>query len=302
MLSIVVCHRNQEFLNQFKQNVSNTIGIAYEIVIIDNITNKYNIFQAYNIGFIQCKYDIICYAHEDIIFHTNDWGEKVIEHFKNSNLGIIGVAGSHYLPKLPSAHWFTDISSIKLIQTNENEKHLRFSRYIENSDLSDQAVIIDGLWMCTTKLIMQKLRFDEETFDGFHCYDSDICLQIKKLHYDVKIVYDITIEHISSGSLDISWLKGIFNLYKKWNKYLPISTLQLSKSKKCNANYMNANIVIDQIQIHKFGFKNILKILMYFLRCTPPINKLNLLLLFRLLKKTLKSRLVMAKLYINKVY
>jgi hypothetical protein len=37
--------------------------------------------------------------HDDILFHTNNWGQKVLGHFQDDNTGIIGVAGCHYFPQ-----------------------------------------------------------------------------------------------------------------------------------------------------------------------------------------------------------
>lgn len=287
MISIVICHRSPTFLDQLKQNISNTIGVPYEMVIIDNTTNKYNIFQAYNLGIKQSKFDLICFAHEDIIFHTKDWGKKVINHLKNPKVGIIGVAGSHYVPKLPGAHWSSGIESGNIIHTIGGKTDFLRCRYIENHEPSMQAVIVDGLWLCVSKVVMNQVRFDDITFSGFHCYDSDICLQIKKLNYDVKIVFDIIIEHFSLGSRDSTWLKNIFYLYNKWEKELPVCSIELSKSEISQAHFSNAKELIEQIGINKFGLQNTIKIWFYYLRCNPPTTKMNLILGLRLFSEKL---------------
>jgi hypothetical protein len=282
MISIVVCHRNPAFLDQLEKSISETVGVPYEIVIIDNTTNKYNIFQAYNLGIKQSKYDIICFTHEDLIFHTADWGNKVIEHFKDPKVGIIGVAGAHYLPKLPGSHWSSGITSYNVVVTINGETHFNSWRYFESEESSISAVIVDGLWMCCAKSVFNQARFDDSTFSGFHCYDSDICLQIKKLNYDVRIVFDIVNEHFSLGKLDKVWLDNIFRFYNKWANELPIRSIKLTKSEISQAHYRNAKELFEQIRINKFGILSTIKTWFYYMRCNPPINKMNIVLLMKL--------------------
>ena len=50
MVSIVICNRSNRISPVLEKNISETIGIEYEVVCIDNSKNQYNIFQAYNIG------------------------------------------------------------------------------------------------------------------------------------------------------------------------------------------------------------------------------------------------------------
>jgi len=282
MISIVVCHRSKYFLNQLEQSIIKTIGVLYEIVVIDNTANKYNIFQAYNLGIEQSNYDVICFAHEDIVFHTNGWGKKVIEHFTNPKVGIIGIAGSHYVPKLPGSHWNPCVTSCNIIHTINGKTNLDLTRYTDNKELSMPAVMLDGVWLCASRKVMKQVRFDDVTFSGFHCYDSDICLQIKKIRYDVRIVFDIDIEHFSFGSKDKIWLKNIYYWFNKWKSELPISCIELSKSEISRANFLNAEELIEQIIINKFGVLNIIKTWSYYLRCNQPINKINLVYAFRL--------------------
>jgi hypothetical protein len=291
VVSIVVCHRNLDYLNQFKESVRKTIGVPYEIIIIDNTTNKYNIFQAYNLGFSQCRYDIICFSHEDIIFHTQNWGQKVIEHFNDPKTAIIGIAGSHFVPKLPGGHWSSQISSGKVIHTVEGKTRIESSNYTCTGESSVQAVIVDGLWMCIPRKFMDKLRFDEITFSGFHCYDTDLCLQAKKINLDVKIIFNIDIEHFSKGNRNTGWLENIFYLYEKWRTELPMSGIQLTKAEISHANFYAAQELIEQIRINRYGRNKILLIWKYYLALNIPTNRVNILLTFRLLNQKLYFRL-----------
>ena len=87
MISIIICSRTASISDELTQNIDQTIGLPYELVIIDNSENLYSIFSAYNEGVKRSKYEVLCFMHDDIIFKTNDWGINVMNRFKSSNLG-----------------------------------------------------------------------------------------------------------------------------------------------------------------------------------------------------------------------
>jgi len=285
MISIIICSRKSNIQDSLRENIAKTIGVEYELVIIDNSKNKYSIFSAYNEGVRRAKYPYLCFMHDDILIHTENWGKKVIVHFKNPKVGVIGVAGSHYLPKLPGSHWSSGISSRNVIHTVDRKTTIEFESYIPSVDSAVNGILLDGLWLCIPEIIMKKVFFDENSFTGFHCYDSDICLQIKMLNLKVNIIFDINIEHFSLGKRDDAWLRNIFILFNKWKKKLPIRTLKLSKRQISQANFSNAMELIDQIRINKFGLLFKVKIWILYLRCNPLTNKWNLIFLARLINE-----------------
>jgi glycosyltransferase involved in cell wall biosynthesis len=232
MISIVICHYNREYLNKFKKSVAEFIGVKYELVVIDNTINNFNIFEAYNHGYKKCIYDIICFSHEDILFHTHNWGKKVITHFNDPKVGIIGVVGSHYLPKIPGGHWSTGINSGHVLHTINGKQEFATWRYNDVNGQSLKAVLLDGLWLCISRDVMNQVSFDDSSFSGFHCYDSDICMQVHDLKRDALIVFDINIEHFSLGIRNEEWLKNIFLFYKKWKNKLPVNTIEISENKR----------------------------------------------------------------------
>jgi hypothetical protein len=293
MISIIICSRHTNISEELKVHIQATIGVEYELIVIDNSENKYSIFSAYNEGVRRAKYPYLCFMHEDILYHTYGWGKKVIEHFKNPKVGIIGVAGSHYLPKLPGSHWSTGITSYNILHSTEGKIHFDSWRLIDNEESSIKAVLVDGVWFCIPKTVMTQIRFDELTFNGFHAYDSDICLQIKQLNFEVRIVFDIKIEHFSLGKRDQEWLKAIFILFHKWKGELPICVAELSKYKISEANFWNAHELIEQIRINQFGKLNILKVWFYYIRLNPVINRRNLRYCKMLLKETFSTEVTL---------
>lgn len=286
MLSLIICSRQPDISLTLKENISDTIGTDYELVVVDNSDNKFSIFSAYNEGVRRAKYPYLCFMHEDILFQSKDWGKNVLEHLSISNTGIIGVAGSQYMPKMPGGHWSSGICSVNIIQSDGVKVVKHSYSYFNYIDSSINSVIIDGLWFCIPAELMRKVYFDEKTFKGFHCYDSDICMQIKKLNYDVKVIKDVLIEHFSNGCLDEEWLKNVFILCEKWGSFLPISSINTSSSSISHANYTNAKEVLELLKVYKFGIRYKLKLWQLYLISNPLINKRNWICFLVLIKKT----------------
>ena len=255
MISIIICSRTASISDELTQNIDQTIGIPYELVIIDNSENHYSIFSAYNEGVKRSKYEVLCFMHDDIIFKTKDWGISVMKRFKSSNLGAIGVAGSPYYAILPGAWW----SGGYICQSIYGEQELA---YQSKHDNALPVVVIDGLWFCVRKSLFSMIRFDDTTFNGFHYYDMDISLQIQQNGYKLLNVYDISIQH-SSGKLDTIWLSNALLLQKKWEKNLPIFSEKLPYFKEVTIEYA---VLEEYIRSMKKNGINSFKILSFIMQ------------------------------------
>ncbi|WP_010419517.1 glycosyltransferase [Anaerophaga thermohalophila] len=241
MNSIIVCHRQPALLNQFKKNITATIGSEYEFIVINNTANDYNIFQAYNLGVKQSKGDILCFAHEDILFHTQDWGQKLDAHFKSTpDIGLIGTIGGTALPACPAPWWNKHPFNQHFLNIIQHwRKGDNIHRWEENIPLNKEQTIVhhksnpyrsqysevaavDGLFFAIPRHLFDSIKFDEDTFSGFHGYDIDTCLQVQNVGYKVAVVHDILIEHLSKGNPNEQWSNESIVLARKWKSSLPI--------------------------------------------------------------------------------
>ena len=235
MISIIVCSVNHTLFEMFKKSVVQTIGVQYEIIKIDNLNKSYSICEAYNLGASKSNHEYLCFAHEDILFKSQNWGAILLKHFEqDSKIGVIGVAGSKYKSLSPS-DWPSgseDLDCINIIQ--HQKEHNESIRQINNPDNYNSIVevqTLDGLFMLTRKSIWEKNKFDQQTFKGFHCYDLDFCLQIGK-NCKVMVTYEVLIKHLSEGSHNKDWIMNSILLSQKWINYLPVGDLSYDKKKK----------------------------------------------------------------------
>ena len=178
--------------------------MEYQIIKIDN-PNKMGIAQAYNEGAVRAKYPYLLFIHEDIQFHTMDWGKKLINHLNKDHVGMIGVAGSSYIPNVPASWFLVDcvFNHVNFIQGTKSR--IRSTRRKLNiTENMTKVYKLDGVFLGIKKVIFNRHKFNEKIM-GFHGYDTDISLRLSN-NYNNYVVNDIIIEHFSSGALSREWI------------------------------------------------------------------------------------------------
>lgn len=269
MISIIISTYRPELFNNISKNIEATVGVPYEIIPIEN-KGLMGLCKAYNIGAERAKYDILCFAHEDINIQTKGWGEKINTTFRdNEKVGLIGVVGSKYKPFIPSgwSHPYADYANLfcsNIIQYYKDKTKLPDYSFLKPlQDNSPAVVSVDGVFFCTKKNIATECLFDQDTFKSFHCYDVDFSLQVFQ-HYQVIVTYDILIEHFSEGSFDKSWIDATLSLHTKWGGKLPLTTANISRQKQKSEEYnaflflymISVRLKYDLKKIHVYLFKN----------------------------------------------
>ena len=224
MLSIIICNRKSKIDSVLSKNIHNTIGVEYEIVPIDNSRGQYNIFQAYNEGVRRAKGDILCFMHDDILFIGNGWGAIAERIFaEDENLGALGVDGGHFMPDCPCSWTSCYTTSFRTWRDDKDGVCREYSNTeFANGQRLIEVASIDGLWMCIRRDLFDTIRFDDKTFTGFHCYDSDICMQILAAGYRIKVTYDVGIVHNSNGNYNANFFENLGLWHTKWHNMLPV--------------------------------------------------------------------------------
>ena len=234
MISIIICSRNAILSECIVKNIAETVGVEYEIISVDNSENKYSIFSAYNKGFALSKFPYLCFVHEDVLFHTQNWGEKVIENLKAPDSGIIGLAGGDLVTRVP-ASWSTLMSCVNIIQSDRNSKkktkHIKHPEDFKESKRS--VILLDGVLLCMKRELFEKIHFDEQ-FIGFHGYDFDISIQSTLAGYTNYVSYDIKLEHFSRGKTDDVYYRNLISIFKKWEDFLPLIGKNIDEEQRCH--------------------------------------------------------------------
>ena len=247
MLSIIICSISPERLQAVKRNIQQSIGVEHEFIIIDNRENKWPIAKAYNYGAHADKYPYLFFVHEDVKFHSDNWGEFIENKLQEPDCGVIGFTGSKVKLKCYSG-WGQSSKWICSYLYQRTDKHTIFN--VQNAYLEcpfEEVVVLDGLGMFVRKEVWAIYPFDEEILTGFHCYDLDFSLQIavsKQFRNYICCSNKVLIEHLSLGSFNLDWFKETIQLHRlKWSKFLPIKvgglTLTKKEEKKLEERFFN---------------------------------------------------------------
>ena len=262
MLSIIISSYQPNFFAALEKNIAETIGVPYEIVQIYN-PGTMGICEAYNKGAKLAKYDHLLFLHEDVLFHTQNWGEKLIKHLEDPRTGIIGVAGSDYVPHAPCGWNVYDNRHLyyNFIQSNKTSTINKHRQKLEKN--IQKVYAIDGVFIACTRKKYNEILFNEN-IKGYHGYDLDFSLRMAK-KYNNYVTGFILIEHFSLGNTNKNWLLSNIQIRQTINH-----NFNKSYDSKVEKNVFNSFL---RKYIHHFGAS--LKTLTFTLRFFP-FYKLNL--------------------------
>jgi glycosyltransferase involved in cell wall biosynthesis len=219
MISVVFSTREDN--PKHKEHIMVTSGIYKDMEVIQYINNgEYSLTEIYNKALKETTNDIVVFCHDDIILETKNWGNKILNHFKrNPNYGIIGKAGTKYMPS--SGRWW-DYGMTEVIGQvyHQHEGRKWLSKYNESfGNKIEDTIIVDGLFFAVNKNNIVK-DFDEN-FKGFHFYEIDFCFNNFLNGVNIGVISDIAVTHLSIGQTNQQWEDNRIQFVGKYKESLP---------------------------------------------------------------------------------
>jgi GT2 family glycosyltransferase len=204
----------------FKKHVIKTSGLKdIEFIAFENKGTN-SLTELYNKGLAQAKNDIVVFLHDDIKIKTNKWGKRLLDHFNNTDYGILGVAGTYNFPESgtwwENRHTMVGIVNHKHPETKK-EYESKFSAPLGN-EIAPVATL-DGVFFAAHKDRI-KAGFDE-TIPGFHFYDISFCLANHTKDVKLGVFTNIRIVHDSIGQTNSQWGENKKLVLEKWIDELP---------------------------------------------------------------------------------
>ncbi|GMO25754.1 MAG: hypothetical protein Pg6A_13090 [Termitinemataceae bacterium] len=145
---------------------------------------------------------------------------------KAPDCGVIGFAGG--LDAKRNFLWWEGEGRINLSDglTGKNDEYWKFNyrnhKYKNpKNEMYSQVVCIDGLCQFVKKSVWAEIKYDEESFDGFHFYDSDFSFAVAQ-KYKNYVLLNMDVFHDSMGIINSEYIEKIFIFQNKWNKKLPL--------------------------------------------------------------------------------
>ena len=215
---ITVGYSTRESKPEFIEYLKKSSGFK-KIDVIEKINNgNKSLAQTYNEILSEAKTDIVVLCHDDIYFDTNSWYHKLVKHFDKSDFGIIGMAGTTFMPA--SGQWWEDRRKMIGIVNHESDGKKWTSKY--SDDLNNnikQTVIVDGLFIAVHKKRIKE-NFNED-FKGFHFYDIPFCFENHLSGVKVGVITNIRLTHKSIGQTNEQWEKNRVLFSEKYKNNLP---------------------------------------------------------------------------------
>ena len=278
MFSIIICSISPERLIQVKKNIQDTIGTEHEFIALDNRETRWPIAKVYNEGARRAHYPYLFFVHEDVRFHSKDWGKVIADKLKEPDCGAIGFAGNKVKLKAYSGWPQVPEFGCSFLYQKEPQKtnFAVFNVHLEHP--FEEVVCLDGLGIFVCKALWEKYPFDEKMLTGFHCYDLDFSMQIArtgKYKNYVCTTPAVLIEHFSLGNLDRVWIQETIRLHKeKWNAFLPLKTFDVELDRKTEkrmdekyfhvfvkrllrSDYPDKWKILSEFLVHSFSWKHL---------------------------------------------
>lgn len=287
MLSIITCSINETKLKLLKNSLAETTTLPYELIVIENMANRFGICEAYNLGAKQSNFEYLCFVHEDIVFKNNGWDKNFVNHLSDKKISLVGILGNTIKTIFPSGV-YSNIQStnrINQIQILKSGTSIHYYNNPKDEETSEVATL-DGMLLGTKKEYWNKIPFDDLTLSGFHGYDIDFSLSMMMLG-KVIVVYDILVEHASFGVYTKEWLDNQIDIVKKWENFLPLQkgdtdSKTLKIREKDDFLQLTIKILNLRYPLHisiKYGLKSIIRY---------PFQRLNLFIIKNLTIRSLK--------------
>ncbi|MBQ8971722.1 MAG: glycosyltransferase [Clostridia bacterium] len=195
-ISMICCWTREDMVADMQKSTNSFQHYEIEWVLIDNRESAYtSAAAALNAGFLRSTTNYLIFLHQDIVFHSEEDLERIINEIKNNR--IVGVAGR-------KENGGPLVTSIVDGVHHERTHHYPFHGEAEKVFTLDECLI--GM----NRQIFSELHgFDEDYFDGWHFYGVDLCIRANLNHIEC-VVVPSKLWHRPKGTHDQKW-----ELYEK---------------------------------------------------------------------------------------
>ncbi len=219
MISLVICtitpKKLQAVLGMFRT------ALGQEPWELHGVHHPRSIAEGYNQVVPRLRGDIVIFCHDDIIVLNPDFPQRLKEHLRRFD--IVGVAGTRRMVDTAWFHAGNPHVFGQLVQVHANGTAALHVHDAPQPAI-DNIQAIDGVFMAMRRSVLDKVTFDQATFDGFHHYDLDFCLSAIQAGFRIGVACDINLLHLSGGSYGPDWEKYANRFRQKWAGHIgPIS-------------------------------------------------------------------------------
>jgi GT2 family glycosyltransferase len=202
MFSVVICTRNLDPVVDAERMYASRLGGMLEDVIL--IRDAAGLAEGYNRGLDASRAEFVIFAHDDVELLSPRLGKSLAGHM--SKCDVLGIAGTNRLsgPKWWGGSGFPHVFG-QWAYPNPRTGMLDIVVWPVPRRHCPGMQALEGCFLCVRRGVAQSLRFEAETFKGFHLYDLDFTFRAYLKGYRVSVATDLVPIHASGGSFDDQW-------------------------------------------------------------------------------------------------
>lgn len=209
MISVIVCSIHQPRFTHITEQFRRLLGDEPHEII--GIHDARSLAEGYNRGIDQSKGDILLFSHDDIDIWTDAFIPRLKKHLESAD--AVGVAGTN---RLVGPAWYQAgpphiFGQVAHPMHGEIQVHM----YGAPARLVGGMQAMDGLFLAFRRSAIEKIRWDERTFDDFHGYDIDCTYRAFRAGLRLAVALDLPIIHHSHGAYGETWKRYAAALSEK---------------------------------------------------------------------------------------
>ena len=198
--SLIVCSVDDSKFRAVSENISSRLRDTFHEII--RISDARSLAEGYNRGIEQSSGDRLIFCHDDVEILNDDFAQRLDETLSHSD--IAGVVGADLVINGYWASAGPPHVGGHVICPNPDGGGFAISLYGPPT-LPNPVQAMDGCFMAINRRVAEKIRFDGQTFDGFHLYDLDFTFSAFLAGFRLAIADDIDLVHASIGTFDETW-------------------------------------------------------------------------------------------------
>lgn len=223
-MSLTIIFSTREVDRGFIGHLQSTVGVPGVQIVPYVNNNEFSLAQIYNRGLRAAENDIVVFLHDDIIFDNCGWGTRLLSQFRDTDFGILGVAGTTRLAKDGEgiiARWWGGGPGSGVGRV----RHLVDGRYLPGQAYKYrgpvEVICLDGVFLAVDRNKIREI-FDER-FPGFHFYDLPFTFRNHLAGVKVGVTFEVNLTHKSVGVLSEDWNRGRIRFTELYGEYVPYS-------------------------------------------------------------------------------
>lgn len=199
MISVIICSIQRDRFTRITEQYRRLMGDEPHEII--GVHDAISLAEGYNRGLDESKGDLLIFSHDDLDLWSPEFITRIKKHMES--VDILGVAGTN---RLVGPAWYLAGPPHVFGQvTHLWQGHYQVHVYGAPGRLVRGIQAMDGLLLAFRREAIERLRWDDATFDDFHCYDVDCTFRGYQGGLRLGVALDLPVFHHSRGMYGDMW-------------------------------------------------------------------------------------------------